>query len=227
MQTHLKDQHNNERKNRFRVWQSHPLVAYLVVAYAITWLFLGQVVLSAHGLLSLPSSLIFPLTFVGSIGPLPAALLVTATTTSKGGMRAFFRQWFIWRVNLRWYLVVLFEPVIVTFIAMVGTFSGRNHFRFRPSSSGPASPSSSSLWHHSLAFDRPAVSSWRSAWWPGWRGTRMAWICAGKAPGSIQCPGGKPHPWSLVDSMAPSILLPARNGSIGYSFLRLRARHSC
>ncbi|WP_179281206.1 CPBP family intramembrane glutamic endopeptidase [Paenibacillus sp. XY044] len=109
---------NKERKHRFRIWKSHPLVTYFVLAYAITWLFLGLVALHSHGLIPLPSSLISPLTFVGSIGPLLAALLLTATTTGKGGMRAFLRQWFIWRVSPRWYLVVLFAPAMVTLIVM-------------------------------------------------------------------------------------------------------------
>ncbi|HZR39992.1 MAG TPA: CPBP family intramembrane glutamic endopeptidase, partial [Ktedonobacteraceae bacterium] len=131
MQINLKDQPRNERKNRFRVCKSHPLVAYFVLAYAISWLFLGLVALSAHGLLSLPSSLIFPLTFVGSISPLLAALLLTAITTGKGGMRAFFCQLFIWRVNPWWYVVVLFEPALVTFIAMGATvFLGGPTFDF-------------------------------------------------------------------------------------------------
>jgi hypothetical protein len=112
MQTSLKDQDKKEEKNRFRVWKSHPLVAYFVLAYAISWLFLGLVVLNAHGLLSLPSSLIFPLMFVGSIGPLPAALVVTATIAGKGGMRAFFRQLFIWRVSPWWYLELIRKPMI-------------------------------------------------------------------------------------------------------------------
>ncbi|WP_220203324.1 CPBP family intramembrane glutamic endopeptidase [Reticulibacter mediterranei] len=131
IQTNRKDQHTNGRMNQFRVWKSHPLVAYFVLTYALSWLLLGLVALSAHGLISLPSSLIFPLTFVGSIGPLPAALLVTATTTGKGGMRAFFRQLFIWRVNLWWYLVVLFEPALVTCIAIAATlFLGGPTFDF-------------------------------------------------------------------------------------------------
>jgi membrane protease YdiL (CAAX protease family) len=121
MQTSLKDQDKNEGKNWFRVWKSHPLVAYFVLAYAISWLFLGLVALHSHGLFSLPSGLIFPLTLLGSISPLPAALLLTATTTGKEGMRAFLRQLFIWRVSPWWYLVVLLEPAIVTLIVMIGT----------------------------------------------------------------------------------------------------------
>lgn len=118
MQANLKGQEDNERKNRSRAWKSHPLVAYFVLAYAITWLLLGPVALHSHGLISLPSGFITPFTYVGSIGPLLAALLLTATTTGKGGMRAFFRQMFNWRVSPWWYLFVLFEPAIVALIVM-------------------------------------------------------------------------------------------------------------
>ncbi len=122
MQIKLKEQYLPEKKSRLEILKSRPLVAYFVLSYGITWLLLGLVALSAHGLLTLPSSLVSPLTLVGSISPLLTALLLTATTTGKGGMRAFFRQFFIWRVNPWWYLVVLFEPALVTLIAIVGTF---------------------------------------------------------------------------------------------------------
>ncbi|EFH79873.1 CPBP family intramembrane glutamic endopeptidase [Ktedonobacter racemifer] len=121
MQKKSEAQHINEGNKRFQVWKSHPLVAYFVLAYAITWLFLGLVALHSHGLLALPSGLIFPLTLVGSIGLLLAALLLTVTTTGKRGMRAFFRQLLIWRVNPWWYLVVLFEPALVTLIVLAVT----------------------------------------------------------------------------------------------------------
>lgn len=102
----------------------HALIVYFVLTYAITWVTLGIVALASHELLPfhLPSGLRTFLMLVGSSGPLLAALFVVVTTAGKGGIRAFFRQWLIWRVGFRWYVIVLFEPVLVTLIAMAGMF---------------------------------------------------------------------------------------------------------
>jgi membrane protease YdiL (CAAX protease family) len=107
----------------FHGWKSHPLVTYFVLTYAISWLTLGWVALASHGLLpfNTPSGLRSLLLLVGSSGPLLAALLLVATTTGKGGWRAFFRQFLIWRVGLWWYLVVLLEPALVTLLVQVGS----------------------------------------------------------------------------------------------------------
>jgi membrane protease YdiL (CAAX protease family) len=100
--------------------KSHTLIAYFVLAYAISWLSLGPIALDSQGVLPfhIPSGFNSLLMLVGSCGPLLTALLLVATTTSKGGMRTFFRQFLIWRVDLQWYLMVLFEPALVTLIAL-------------------------------------------------------------------------------------------------------------
>ncbi|MBV9228766.1 MAG: CPBP family intramembrane metalloprotease [Chloroflexi bacterium] len=102
--------------------KSHPLAAYFVLAYAISWLSLGPLALDSQGLLPfhIPSGFFSSiLALVGSSGPLLSALLLTATIQGASGMHAFFRQFLVWRVGLRWYLIVLFEPALVTLITIL------------------------------------------------------------------------------------------------------------
>ncbi|WP_165423449.1 CPBP family intramembrane glutamic endopeptidase [Ktedonosporobacter rubrisoli] len=122
--THLSEMMLRNNPSRSQGGKPSSLIAYFVLAYAITWATLGLVALASQGLLPfpLPSGLRSLLMLIGSSGPLLAALLIVATTADKGGMRAFFRPWLTWRVGLRWYLVVLFEPALAILLAMAGAF---------------------------------------------------------------------------------------------------------
>lgn len=53
-------------------------------------------------------------------GPTPAALLVTNALEGKTGVKAFFRRYIQWRVEPRWYLVILFgSPLIYLAAALI------------------------------------------------------------------------------------------------------------
>jgi uncharacterized protein len=121
MQASIKAQVVNERNNRLRGWKSHPLVAYFLLAYALSWLGWVPLALESQKLLpfSIPSGLTSSFMLLGSCGPFLAALLLVIMTQGVGGIRPFFRQFLIWRVHFRWYLLVLFEPVLVTLAVLV------------------------------------------------------------------------------------------------------------
>jgi membrane protease YdiL (CAAX protease family) len=98
-----------------QVLRRHPLVSYFVIAFACTW---------AYDLLFLVR---FPLPdFPGrstprDFGPTLAALIMTAVTGGKPGLRDLRRRLLLWRVPARWYLVVfLGVPALFTLgIALV------------------------------------------------------------------------------------------------------------
>lgn len=80
--------------------RKHSLVAGLVLMFALTWPFyqaLGLVV--GYGLAA-------------------AALLVTALTAGRQSVRALLRRFLLWRVGLRWYLVVLLLPAALGLAAI-------------------------------------------------------------------------------------------------------------
>ena len=92
--------------NRFRLFVNrYPLIAFFVLAYSLTWLsVLGVNTIYAGTtltfLLALPFLLLSP-------GPLYAAVIVTALTSGKVGVKTLLRKFTQWRVGWRWYAVAL------------------------------------------------------------------------------------------------------------------------
>ena len=78
--------------------QRNPLVTFSVLAFALSW---WPWLLSAAN----PFYPLFPL------GPMVAALILTVVANGRAGLKALLARAVQWRVNLRWYGVVLFLPV--------------------------------------------------------------------------------------------------------------------
>ncbi len=98
-----------------RLITRHPLTAFFVIAFAGAWIALLPLVLAQNGLGLLPYTfpkLYYPPSYwfavLGAIfGPTLASFTVTAITTGKAAVRQLLRRYAIWRVGLRWYLLVL------------------------------------------------------------------------------------------------------------------------
>jgi membrane protease YdiL (CAAX protease family) len=94
----------------------HPLAAFFTLACSLTWfggwasdtIYNGTLLSIA---LALPFALLIP-------GPVIAALLVTAITGGKPGLRALLRGLTQWRVGLRWYLIALLLPSALSLLAV-------------------------------------------------------------------------------------------------------------
>ena len=89
------------------VIRKHPLVAFFVLAYAMSW---WPWPLYAAGVPGEP--------FL-SFGPLFAALIVIAVTDGRHGLRALAARMVRWRVGWRWYAVALALPLSVDALASV------------------------------------------------------------------------------------------------------------
>ena len=88
----------------------HPLVAYFVLAYALTWALIVPIMLSQRGLgiFDLPDPLLLALFLLSTFsGPLPAALILTSIIDGASGRQQLLRRMFQWRVGLGWYLLVI------------------------------------------------------------------------------------------------------------------------
>ncbi|MGC9671161.1 CPBP family intramembrane glutamic endopeptidase [Planosporangium sp. 12N6] len=92
-----------------------PLVAFFSLAFGLTWAAWTPYVLSTSGLGWIPlrippvsgnTQIIGMLPGV-CLGPVTAALLVTAAAEGRPGLRRWSRRLVRWRVGWRWYLVVL------------------------------------------------------------------------------------------------------------------------
>jgi uncharacterized protein len=83
-----------------RLVARHPVLAFLVMAYAFGWpALLGGHYLGLSFLLASSLSVVFGLAM--------PALLVTAATGGEAGVRDLLRRCLRWRVGLRWYLLAL------------------------------------------------------------------------------------------------------------------------
>ena len=114
----------------------YPLAGFFVLAYGISWLLWLPYVLSTDGLglepdIHLPALLgdtqlagVLPGAYAG---PLGSALIVTAVTGGRAGLRAWYRRVLRWNVPWYWYLLVLagIPAVLVGASALLpGTLTG-------------------------------------------------------------------------------------------------------
>ncbi len=85
----------------------HPLVAFFVLSYALMWMWLPLASIS----------LMLPL-FIGTFGPALAAIIVTALTEGKAGLKALLRRVAVWRVGAQWYVAAVGLPVALGLAAL-------------------------------------------------------------------------------------------------------------
>lgn len=106
--------------------KTRPLLSYFLLSYLLTWTAWSPYILSATGLGVLPiripellgSSQTLGILPGAYLGPITAALVVTAVTEGRPGLRRWGRRLVRWRVDPRWYLGVL---VLVPVIAVLAT----------------------------------------------------------------------------------------------------------
>jgi uncharacterized protein len=100
----------------------HPLITFFVLTYLLAWiLWLPLVIL--RDTIPAPQGLI--LTLLGSAVPSLLAIVLTAIVLGRGSLRKLLGRLLIWRVDPRWYLVVVLAPValaggMVAFNTLVG-----------------------------------------------------------------------------------------------------------
>ena len=97
----------------------YPLVAYFILAYAVSWAFEIPLALSAQGVLKAP--LPFWIHYLASFGPLAAALIVTAGLEGRAGIARLFSGLWKWRVGLGHFVFSAFSPIIVFLVGSILT----------------------------------------------------------------------------------------------------------
>jgi CAAX protease family protein len=88
------------------VIKRYPLASFFVLAYAFAW---SLVLLTRV-------SMVFG--FLALFGPAAAAIIVIACTDGRAGVGALFRSLAIWRIGLRWYVVALGLPAVLSLAAV-------------------------------------------------------------------------------------------------------------
>jgi uncharacterized protein len=86
----------------------HPLITFFILTYALAWiLWLPLVVLQD----TIPAAPGLVLVLLGSNVPSLLAIVLTALVLGRGALRKLLGRLLIWRVDPRWYLVVVLGPV--------------------------------------------------------------------------------------------------------------------
>lgn len=101
--------------------QAHPVAAFLIMVYGISWTLFLPSLLSADGLGLLPIDLpLQPFILLSTIlGITLPGFIVARVTAGKEGTRALRRHYTAWRVNPAWYLVALFALPLATLLAAI------------------------------------------------------------------------------------------------------------
>jgi uncharacterized protein len=101
----------------------HPVVAFYVLAFLISWLGWIPQVLYGRGLSSFDSPL---LNFLGVGSPTLAAVTVILLIKEKGGLRKLFGALFKLRISMGWYVFVFGFWFVVAALALgIGTIFGQ------------------------------------------------------------------------------------------------------
>ena len=97
-------------KNSFAILlKQHAIIAYFVLAYAISWAVEFPLAASAQGWLQTPVPA--PLHYLASFGPMLSALIITTATEGSPGIRQLLAGLLKWRVGLGWFLLSTLSPV--------------------------------------------------------------------------------------------------------------------
>jgi uncharacterized protein len=100
----------------------HPLISFFVMAYAFSWLVWSPWVLGQDGAGLLPFKIgqATGLVLAAGIlaGPTLSALIMTAATEGRAGVRRLLGRLVLWRVGIQWYLFALLG---IPLIILVGT----------------------------------------------------------------------------------------------------------
>lgn len=93
----------------------HPLTAYIVIAFAFSWIMEAPVVLAAQGIIpELPAPAVAIAVIAATFGPTVGAFAVTAAVEGRKSVLRMLRRYVQWRAGIGWYLFVLIGiPAII------------------------------------------------------------------------------------------------------------------
>jgi membrane protease YdiL (CAAX protease family) len=94
----------------------HPLVSFVLLAWALSWAY--WIPMAIRGEVVTPGATTGASHFPGLLGPMLAALVITAAIRGRPGLREYLGRLVRWRVPVRWYLAAVLP--IVVFLAAAG-----------------------------------------------------------------------------------------------------------
>lgn len=104
---------NNSVSTFFR---NHQILLFFILTYIITWIMWVPLIPYSHANVGLKIEdlppIIAVLLFSASFGPVLSALFVSVISNGKISLIKNIKKVFNWRINWRWYLIVIFLPFI-------------------------------------------------------------------------------------------------------------------
>src|SRR6516165_12618622 len=145
--------------NLSHIMRRYPLFFYFLLAFGFSWAY----ELTVYRVMLTPGlslkGLLLDLGF--TLGPTLAAFLMTALTQGRAGILQLLRRYILWRVGLRWYLLVLLGVPALLLIAVLPLPGALSVFRLPALSFWPTYLL---LYLLFLVFEGPLREE------PGWRG---------------------------------------------------------
>ena len=96
---------------------AHPVLAFAILAYAISWSVWLPLLAARQGWVSWSASTYLHLW--GGLGPAAAALIVTGVVDGRAGIAGLRRSIMAWRGRLRWLVLAVLYPLTVFAVAVV------------------------------------------------------------------------------------------------------------
>lgn len=93
----------------FNFFKRNSLVAYFIITYTISWTIWSPIVASAQGWVNW--NVPYALYYFGSFGPMLSAVIITALTEGRAGIRNLIGRVFKWRVEFRYYAFAVLVPI--------------------------------------------------------------------------------------------------------------------
>lgn len=97
----------------------HPVAAYLLITYLVSWLVVMPLVLDAQGIVDIPSSWGW-LHYLMSMGPITAAVVITALVAGRSGLRELWSRMVRWRIGPLWTFAAVGSPFALFAAGVVG-----------------------------------------------------------------------------------------------------------
>lgn len=94
----------------------HPLAAYFIIACAVSWVGVSPLVAAGLGIFDLGLSPSWHT--LGAVGPVSAAVLVTAAVGGRPGLVEFGGRLVRWRVGPVWWLLAVGSPLVLCALAL-------------------------------------------------------------------------------------------------------------
>ena len=93
----------------------HPLISFFVLAYALSWIIESPLVFLQD---SISTTQILVIQILASSIPSVLAIVLTALVLGRGALRKLLGRLLIWRVDLRWYLLIVLGPTALVLGAL-------------------------------------------------------------------------------------------------------------